>query len=242
MPHQGQLPPPQIRMVACQLKAVPLFARLDEAWLERLAEVVRSKGLRANSELFHQGDPGDALYIVAEGSLKVVVETVTGSEVTVATRGPGSILGELSLLDGKPRSASVVAVTACRLWTLTRQVFFSVLAQSPDIALALLESMSTRIREASERIQDLAHTSVRYRLAKLLADLAIHEGQLEGLEVLLPALSHESLGSLIGVKRETVTRSLSYLRGLDLIHQEGRRIVVKNLKGLRDLAQTLEDS
>jgi CRP-like cAMP-binding protein len=136
-----------------RLKKAFLFQGLPDDVLETLAQKVTHQKLAKDSVLFHRGDVGDALYIIDEGGVKIVREDEQGGELVLNRCGPGEAIGEMSLFDQEPRSASIVAVTDSQVLELKREAFLDLLDQRPDVALILIRSISSRLRFASTYIQ-----------------------------------------------------------------------------------------
>jgi len=136
-----------------RLKKAFMFEGLPDDVLQALAQKITHQKLTAESVLFHRGDAGDALYIIDEGEVKIVRENEQGGEVVLNRCGPGEAIGEMSLFDQEPRSATIVAVTDSEVLELKREAFFELLDQRPDVALILIRSISSRLRFASTYIQ-----------------------------------------------------------------------------------------
>ena len=136
-----------------RLKKAFLFQGLPDEVLEALAQKMTHQKLDKNRPLFHRGDQGDAVYIIEEGQIKIVREDEQGNEVVLNHCGPGEAIGEMSLFDQEPRSASVIAVIDSEVLELKRDAFFELLDQRPDVSLVLLQSLSSRLRFASTYIQ-----------------------------------------------------------------------------------------
>ena len=124
------------------LSTVPLFAGIDPADLQAVADVATEVRFRAGEEVVRQGDPGDQLYVILDGEMKVIVD---GQQV--ATRRPGDHVGEMSVLTREPRSATLVASGEVRALGLTQAQFESMLRERPDIALPVIATLCTRLRE-----------------------------------------------------------------------------------------------
>lgn len=222
------------------LRSVVFFQTLPDPKLQELAARMQIRKLAPGERLYRQGDPGESLAIVCTGLLRIVVVTESGIEVTIGKREPGTVIGEMALLDGKERSASADAVEESSVWLLERERFYSLLEENPKLARHLLSVLSERLREASGRIRALAHGSVRHRLAKLLADLAVFQGEVEGARVRLRGLDVSDLTSLLGLDRRNVSRALSHFRSQGFIDGDGQGIVICDLHALRKLAQQVE--
>jgi CRP-like cAMP-binding protein len=183
-------------------------------------------------------EPGHALFIVERGTVRIYVPSAQGNDLILAVLGPGDFFGDLSLLDGRPRSASASVSTDATLLMLERSDFIALLTQRPAAAMAVLEAVAGRLRETDEMASDLAFLDVAGRLAKRLLDLASAHGVKRDGGVLIDlAVTQEDLANMIGVTRESVNRNLSEFETLGLISKQGRRIVVANPGGLRRRCQ-----
>jgi CRP-like cAMP-binding protein len=195
------------------IRDVPLLARLAEDDLRALSGHGRVHSYRAGSTIFREGDPGDSLHIVVEGNVRIAVLSPNGEEATVAMLGPGEFVGDLALLDGKPRSASAVASSATKTLVVTRNDFSDWLNSRPNAAFALLEALSLRVRRTNEALADLAFLDLPQRLAKRLLDLAaVHfEGQArsQGTPGVRLRITQSELASMLGVSRESVNKQLN---------------------------------
>lgn len=183
------------------LRDVPLLARLSEADLRALASRGRARSYRAGAVLFREGDPGDALFVVVEGDVRVVVLSAAGGEATVALLGPGEFVGDLALLDGRPRSASAIAHRAAKTLVVTRDDFRRWLSERPKASFALLEALSLRVRRTDEALADLSFLGLPQRLAKRLLALTTGAERLR--------ITQAELASMLGVSRESVNKQLN---------------------------------
>ena len=154
------------------LKKVPLFSDLSEAELARFAEVTREREYPKNSVILFEDDPGDALYIVSAGQVKVVLIGEDGREVILSVLGDGDFFGEMALIDDEPRSAHVIAMRDSQLLVLRRDDFQAQLVAQPKIGLKLLRVLVQRLRRADEKIGGLVLLDVNGRVARLLLDMA----------------------------------------------------------------------
>jgi CRP/FNR family cyclic AMP-dependent transcriptional regulator len=221
-----------------RLVEIPLLAVLSEGEREVLAGKLMSRRMLKGQPVFLQGDPGDEMYLLLEGRIRICCESLSGREITLCFLKDGGFFGEMALLDGEPRSATAFAETKGTLLVLRRADFQSFLQEVPTAGISLLAFLSGRLRKANDTIQDLALLTVRERLAAMLLDLAEREGEPmpEGPGVILPkSVSHKALSGLLGTSRETVSRMCSELKEQELIVQQGRRIIVLNLEGLRTI-------
>lgn len=221
-----------------RLLEIPLFEVLNEAQREVLAEKLMSRRMLKGQPVFLQGDPGDEMYLLLEGRIRICCESLSGREITLCFLKDGGFFGEMALLDGEPRSATAFAETPGHLLVLRRSDFQKFLTEVPEAGISLLAFLSGRLRQANMKIQDLALLTVRERLAALLLDLAEREGEPRVGEpgvLLAKSVSHKALSGLLGTSRETVSRMCSELKDSGLIAQNGRQIVVLDLDGLRTI-------
>ena len=214
------------------LKRVPLFSDLSEGDLVRFAEVTREREYPRNSVILFEDDPGDSLYIVSTGQVKVVLIGEDGREVILSVLNDGDFFGEMSLIDDEPRSAHVIAMKDSRLLVLRRDDFQQQINQHPSIAVKLLKVLVQRLRRADAKIGGLVLLDVNGRVAKLLLDLA-DEG---GGPKITRKLTHHTIAQMIGSSRETVSRAMRELSDRGLVEVTRREITIKNRDGLAALA------
>ena len=217
MPHTGEF-----------LATVPLFHGLDPEEQARFGELVRERSYPKGSVILFQDDPGDSLFILRAGRVKVVLIGEDGREVILGVLEPGAHFGELSLIDDQPRSAHVIAMEDAQLMILRREDFRRRVQANPSVAWALLCELSHRLRRADEKIGGLVLLDVPGRIARLLLDLA-EEG---GSDMIEKVLTHQTIAQMIGASRETVSRSMKDFQKAGLIKVERRRIAVANREAL----------
>ncbi len=217
-----------------RLAEVPLFAQLAPGELDRLAALLRPRRYRAGEVIFHEGDAGTALYIIAEGEVKIVLGSAEGKEVVLALLGGGDFFGEFALLDGEPRSADAVATVASQLLTLQREDFARFLTDHPRVALSLLAVLSRRLRRTDQLVHDAAFADVRTRLIKVLLELAQTKGTQEPKGIVIGSrLTQGDLATMAGTTRESVNKWLRYYGQKGLLRHERGRLTLIDLGGLR---------
>ena len=214
------------------LRRVPLFSDLLEGDLVRFAEVAREREYPRNSVILFEDDPGDSLYIVSTGQVKVVLIGEDGREVILSVLNDGDFFGEMSLIDDEPRSAHVIAMKDSRLLVLRRDDFQQQINQHPSIAVKLLRVLVQRLRRADAKIGGLVLLDVNGRVAKLLLDLADDGGGPK----ITRKLTHHTIAQMIGSSRETVSRAMRELSDRGLVEVTRREITIKNREGLAALA------
>jgi CRP-like cAMP-binding protein len=194
------------------LIGLPLLARLNHDDLRALAEMGAIRKHGAGATIFRQGDAGDAMHVIVDGSVRVSVVAADGREATVALLGPGECLGELALLDGRPRSGSATASEATRTMVVSRDNFRNWLSHRPRAALELLETMSIRFRRKEDFLLDMVFMNLAQRLAKRLLDLvgtnlgAERDAGAAGMKL---RITQEQLASILGASRQAVSVELN---------------------------------
>jgi CRP/FNR family transcriptional regulator, cyclic AMP receptor protein len=182
------------------LERSPLFRGLPPASLQRLASLATQRRFNAGEIVFSQGDPGDALYGVVTGKIRISAGATDGRELSLNIMEPGDTFGEIALLDGGERTASATADVASELVSIRREHFLDTLKREPALALELLRLCGQRLRWTSGLFEDAALLDVPSRLAKRLLGLVNSSDSL--------AISQEELASFLGVSRQVVNQHL----------------------------------
>lgn len=223
----------EARTVTETLAAVPLFADLDGDALDSVARGLRSRRFRRGETIFHLGDPGDALFIVASGAVKIVLPSETGDEAILATLRPGDFFGELALLDGAPRSATAVALEPTETLVLPRDRFRELIAAEPAIRDALFAALARELRRLTIHVEELHFLDIAGRLAAVLARLAGEQGiRVDGAIRLAAPLTQTDLASMVGCTRQSVNKLLGLFVDDGLIRLERDAILVVDYDGL----------
>ena len=216
------------------LKSVPLFSDLENGELERFSLVAVPRSFPAATRVFHEGDHSDACYIVRSGSFRVTREHSDGRAITLATLGPGDIFGELAMLDGEVRSASVEALEDSELLALPANEVRALLARHPDITVKLVAALVRRLRTANERISRQSFQTVPSRVAGVLSQLVAEEGPGgDGGEVTI-RMNQADLAQLAGTSRESVSRFLADLERAGVVRPGRGRVTVLEPAKLRN--------
>jgi CRP/FNR family cyclic AMP-dependent transcriptional regulator len=216
------------------LRSVPLFADLEEDELESFSRVAVPRSFPAAIRVFHEGDHSDACYIVRSGSFRVTREHSDGRAITLATLGPGDIFGELAMLDGEVRSASVEALTDGELLALPAGDVRALLARHPDITVKLIAALVRRLRAANERISRQSFQTVPSRVAGVLSQLVADEapsGEGGGVTI---RMNQADLAQLAGTSRESVSRFLADLERGGIVRSGRGRVTVLDPLKLRN--------
>ncbi len=218
-----------------QLRACPLFRNVPEPELSHVAQRMRRRSYRRGTVIFHQGDPGDALHVIATGAVKIVLPSTGGDEAIIATLRPGDFFGELSLLDGGVRSATASAIEQTETLVLDRATLHDLLDEQPALRDALLTDLARELRRLTGHVEELHFLDLAGRLAARLVQLARDvEPAADGSVALDWPFTQSDLAGMIGGTRQSVNRLLSDLLEQDLVHLERDRLVISDMEALRD--------
>jgi CRP-like cAMP-binding protein len=196
---------------------------------------MRVRRFRRGETVFHVGDPGDALFIVMTGAIKITLPADSGDEAILATLRPGDFFGELALLDGAPRSATAIAIDATETYILPRDRFRELIASEPVMRDTVLATMAGEVRRLTHHVEELHFLDITGRLASRLARMTNETGasRLADGTVRLPGpLTQGDLAAMIGCTRQSVNKLLGMFTDDGLLRLERDRIVVLDLDGL----------
>jgi CRP/FNR family transcriptional regulator, cyclic AMP receptor protein len=205
------------------LNRVPLFANLDAEALAELEHHTKRKHYQKRTVIIEKGDESSTLYVLVSGRAKVYIADDSGKEVVLRELDPGDHFGELALLGGSPRTASVMSLTDCEVLVLTGAVFKDFLAGQPEVALHLISHLARQVADLTDTASDLALLSVYGRVAKLLAE---HAEEADGRLITRP-LTQQGIADRVGCSREMVSRILGDLKTGGYISTEGKRFVLE---------------
>ena len=207
------------------LRAIPMFASVSPEALESIASLLIERNFPKHKTIVEEGAPGDYMYIIVEGRVKVTKLSGDGREKILELLEQGDFFGEMSLLDDAPRSASVKAMSAVRILALARNDFIRLLSRSPDLALSVIQELTRRLRQVDEQASSLSFQRVKERTMGLLVRLAREESGQPGRRK-TSVLTHQQIADMIGTSRETVTRVLKVLKEQGWLAQEGKHYLV----------------
>ena len=207
------------------LRAIPLFSRVGDDDLEDIASHLIERRFGKNSTVVEEGLPGDYMYVIREGRVKVTKASQDGREKIMKFVEVGGFFGDMALLSNQVRSASVKTLEPARLLALSRRDFIDLLRQSPDLALAVIEELTLRLRETSDQASSLSFQGVKQRTRGLFERIARSEPAHAG-QRLTPALTHQQIADMIGTSRETVTRAIKQLKQEGWLAQQGKCYVI----------------
>ena len=210
------------------LRKVPIFSSLKNEELEAINQLSFARKYPKDTVVLMADEEGDTLFVIIRGQVKVTSFSESGKEVIFSILGQGDFFGDMSLLDGKPRSASVVTSEDSEICLLRRQDFNHIIEKNPGIALKLLKELTTRLRKADERIQSLALLDVSGRVAGILLQLAEESGRKtpDGGIHIRTRPTHQELANMVGTTRETVTRILKQMEARSYIILSGKSVTI----------------
>jgi CRP-like cAMP-binding protein len=207
------------------LRSLPLFSEVDEEDLRELADHLIERRFPRDSTIVQEGQPGDYMYVLREGRVKVTKLSGAGREQILEILSAGAFFGEMALLDPPERSASVKSLDPVRLLALSRHDFLQALSRSPGLAMAVIRELARRLRRADEQASHMPYQSVKDRTRELLLRLATEPAE-DGWRV-SPALTHQEVADMVATSRETVTRAVKQLKQDGWLRQEGKRYLIR---------------
>ncbi len=221
------------------LTKIRLLVGMPAETLDRLERMAEMKTFRRHQPIYLPGDPGDAVYFLKSGRVRVARVSEDGKELTLAILGPGEVFGETDVLQDVPHNEMAETLEDTVLCQIQRTEFEALLQRTPGLAIRLTKLLGLRLRQIESRVEDLVFRDVPSRLAHLLLELIRDFGVEDDRGTLLRTrLSHRELANLIGSTRETVSLTLGEFRREGLVELTGRQIVIRNREGLARLLKS----
>jgi CRP/FNR family transcriptional regulator/CRP/FNR family cyclic AMP-dependent transcriptional regulator len=218
------------------LTRADLLSGLEPVQRRALTGLVRLRRFAPRDVIVWVGEPPEAIFLVLSGFVKAVGGGQHGREVLFSVMGEGEVIGELAVLDGQPRSATLIALEPTELAIIDREPLLALLKGSPDFSLKLMGVLASRLRRLSEHCESISTTDASARLAKVLLSLATKHGVPTADGILVPVrLSQQDLGNMVGVTRERVNHLLREWIGRAILRQEAGRFVVSDVSALKRL-------
>lgn len=241
MSKAGKSAPFDAAALAARLGAGALFADVAPPVLTALLEKGRKRQLGRSETLYHRGDPGGELAIVAAGALKARNVTSAGREIVYGFFAAGAIIGEIAVLDGGARASDVVALEASEVVLLGQRDCLDVLTAHPNAMLGIIQLLCAKLRDASAGLEEGGLELTARAAAGLLRLSTLHGRQLSyGAQIDL-AISQRDLGAYLGMSRENANRQLSFFRDEGYITIEENRVIILNADALAEIAETDPD-
>ncbi len=212
------------------LKQSAVFAGLSEDELAALAALTTEYRFQADEFVFWEGDEGDRFFVLAEGSIKVIKHSSQGKEFIIAFFGPVEMFGEVAVFENRSYPASAQVVTPARVLGIRRADFLAFLADRPQVALRIINVLGGRLRDAQNRLRDLAGERVEQRIAAILLMLSTKLGGT------LP-FTRQEIADMVGTTTETAIRVMSQLRRRDIVRSVRGRVTILDAEKLRLLSE-----
>jgi len=214
-----------------------LFSRLSPQELDRLVRLARMRRLPPRTVIFRKHDAGREMYAIASGRVKISSDSEDGREIVLGLLEPGDLFGEISLLDGAPRTATCTTVGSTALLVIDRPEFLAALEQCPALAIKFLEILAARLRLTDQLIEDTLFLNLGARLAKMLLTLAERCGRVtpEGVQIEL-RLSQQELGNLVAASRESVNKQLKAWESETIVANRGGHLLICDSAQLQAIA------
>lgn len=218
------------------LRSSPLLRALPAPALSHLVRFARWREFPPGADIFAKADQASHLFLIGQGRVKIFSASSGKKRKTFAYLGPGKFFGEMALLEGRERSASAQAVDACRLLLIHKRHFKKLIMKDPKLSLALLRTLSDRLRHANEEIESLMFRNVLGRVSKTLVNLARQGGKsFRGGTLLGSRFTHQELADLVGTTREPLSRALAALRRAELVDSRHGQLFLRDPRKLRAL-------
>jgi CRP/FNR family transcriptional regulator, cyclic AMP receptor protein len=211
------------------IRTIPIFTELDENEAKKIADIGISRKYSKNSIVFLEEETGAALFIIISGKVKVVRTDDEGKEVILSILGSGEFFGEMALLDGLPRSATVVSTEESELFMIHRREFMQLVENSSQVVVSLLRELTRRLRKADEQIKSLSLKDAVGRVANVIIQLADDSGKIKKGQVVIPDFPlQQDLANMAGTSRETISRTIHQFIREGYLEQRGNSLIITN--------------
>ena len=235
--EQSHVPPSRVGASARGrelLRNSAVFSHLDDSEADAILAQAVVVHHREGAQIFAQGDPGDSMMALLHGRVIINDRSPDGRQVLLTELREGDVFGEMALIDGKARSASAMAATACDLLVVPRQPFLHLLERRPDVSIGLMVVLCDRLRRTNQQVEDFAFLGLERRVAKVLLRLADEMDQSTASRLKL-SISQRAVGELAGGSRERVNKILHDWKSTGIIAIENGSIIIRDMLALQDL-------
>ena len=212
-----------------------LFGKLTPQHIDRLSACIVTKTVKRGTNIYAKGDPGTSLCAIGAGTVRISVPSVEGKDAVLDVLGKGSILGEIALLDGHPRTADAIAVTDCELFVIERRDFLPLMREEPEIALKIIEILCSKLRRTTQQAEEVMFLDLPSRLAKAL--LRLVDGDTAGMQERKVTITQKDLGNLIGMSRESTNKQLRIWEDTKWVRLERNAVVILAIDSLAAIAE-----
>src|ERR1700693_2307619 len=217
------------------LRKHPIFCDLDPEAFDQLCRYAKHSTLKRGATIVSKGDPGNSLIAVISGTVKISVSSADGRSAILNLIGPGEIFGEMSVLDGQPRSADATANTNCEIFIIDRREFLPFVRSQPALAMKFIELLCTRLRWTSDQVEQIILQNLPGRLASALLRLTDKQTLAPGARTI--AVTQQEISEMVGMTRESINKQLRVWAARNWVRLEHGAIVVLNTEALRALVE-----
>jgi CRP/FNR family cyclic AMP-dependent transcriptional regulator len=217
------------------LRKHPIFADLEPEAFAQLCRYAKHSMLKRGSTLFSKGDPGNSLYAVISGTVKMSISSPDGRNAILNIVGPGEIFGEIALLDQQPRSTDAIANSNCELFVIDRRDFIPFVKAQPTLAMKFIELLCERLRSTSDQVEQIILLHLPGRLASAL--LRLSEKDTSAAQGRTIVITQQEISEMVGMTRESINKQLRAWAGREWVRLEHGAIIVLNADMLRDIAE-----
>ncbi len=218
------------------LKYVPIFSELPDETIEKISQVGSKKFYKRDSVVMMEEDAGSALFIIVEGKVKVGRTSNDGREVILSILAESDFFGEMAILDGQARSATVTAIEDSELFIVQRNQFLDLLQQHPEIAISLLQELTRRLRGADIKIKSLSLKDAEGKVATVILQLADDLGKIKNGIVEIERIPlQQDLANMAGTSRETISRTLHSFSKKGLIELDGSKLKILDYAKFKEM-------
>jgi CRP/FNR family cyclic AMP-dependent transcriptional regulator len=219
------------------LSRMPLFVGLSPGELRMVAQITQRQHYARNQTIIKSGARGNVFFLLTKGIVRVSVEGSRGKEVILGVLYPNDFFGEMALLDGLPRSATVTAMEESEVLVIARKDFLECIRQVPQVAAKMIVTLSLRLRRTDQKVGNLAFLRAPRRVARTLLDLAHAQGRQTEVGTAVDLLfTRQELAELAGVSRETFARLLTKFQQMGILRVERRKLLIPDTRKLEELA------
>lgn len=218
------------------LQYVPIFSDLDEATLEKIEKIGTRKNYNKNDVIMMEDEVGSALFVIANGKVKVARSSSDGREVILTILSDSDFFGEMAILDGQTRSATVTAIEDSDLFLIQRNEFLNLLREHPEISISLLQELTKRLRSADVKIKALSLKDAEGKVATVILQLADDLGKIRHGKVEIEKLPlQQDLANMAGTSRETISRTLHSFAKKGMIELDGVKLLITDYEKFKEL-------
>ncbi|MHB1688562.1 MAG: Crp/Fnr family transcriptional regulator [Ignavibacteriaceae bacterium] len=218
------------------LKYVPIFSELNDKTIEQISKLGMKKTFTKDSVVLFEHETGSALFVIIQGKVKVSRVSDDGKEVILTILGESDFFGEMAILDGLTRSANVTAMEDAELFIIQRSEFLNLLQIHPEIAIALLQELTQRLRSADMKIKSLSLKDAEGKVATVILQLADDIGKIKQGTVEIEKLPFQhDLANMAGTSRETISRTLHSFAKKGMVELDGSKLKIINYEKFKEL-------